>query len=122
MKINMTGEALARPNEMSLKANLAWDYFDMNNGGWIAVQVGDGAIIVTDESGDLENGFFCPDEDAFVWWLEEAADNHIQDDAEAFLESAGWISPYLLASGNEQIVLAIIGEIKRDAAERKNIT
>lgn len=125
MEINLTGNALNHPANMSLKAELAWDYFEMNNGGWIAVQAGDGEIIVTDESGDLENGFVCPDEDAFVGWLHESAQDHIDrgEGTAEFLMAANWIDPRLLsdASQRDVIISAVRNVLNADDEKRKEL-
>ena len=119
MKINMTANAIEKPAEMSLAAQLAWDYFEINKGGWIAVGLGDNTILVTDESGDLENGFVCPDEDAFIAWLEDTAEDHFEngEGAVEFLVAANWIDPRLLTLA--PIIAEAVGAIRFDAQQRK---
>ena len=127
MKIEITGQAIDRPENMSIKANLAWDYFEINNGGWVAVRVGDDTILVTDESGDAENGFVCPSEDEFVEWLEKSAQDHIDngDWLAELLMAAGWVSPRLfdgeiVGDGNVKALEdAILSAIRYDDEMRK---
>ena len=95
MKINFSAIPLPMPEDMSVKARLAWDYFQFNNGGWLVVETADGSVVATDEGGNIsESGFVCPDLDSFVDYLEEVADERIKDGDTNFLSA--WIKPDLL--------------------------
>ena len=48
------------PEDISLKAKLAWKYFFENNAGWIAVKTDDGPWIVMDEGFDLNTSMVFP--------------------------------------------------------------
>ena len=73
--------------EISEKAKASWDYFDFERvaalgslcakygfNGWRAVLSGSEAVIVTDESLDLNTSTIFPDIDDFILWLEESYD------------------------------------------------
>ena len=73
--------------EISEKAKASWDYFDFERvaalgslcakygfNGWRAVLSGSEAVIVTDESLDLNTSTIFPDIDDFILWLEETYD------------------------------------------------
>lgn len=107
MEIHFDGEALKMPDGMSMKAKLFWDYLEINKGGWLAAQCGEGAIIVTDESGLLSNAEVFPSEDDFIEWLERSAEDMLRNEPREILMAAGWINPRLLDDtivGNEQVV------------------
>ena len=77
----------SRPEDISLKARLAWKYFFENNAGWIAVKTDDGPWIVMDEGFDLNTSMVFPEQDSFVEWLEITAEEHLKDDPIEFLKS-----------------------------------
>ena len=73
--------------EISEKAKASWDYFGFDQvakpgtlcarygfNGWRAVFSGSEAVIVTDESLDLNTSTIFPDLDDFILWLEETYD------------------------------------------------
>ena len=73
--------------EISEKAKASWDHFDFERvaapgtlcamyglNGWRAVLSGSDAVIVTDESLDLNTSTIFPDLDDFIFWLEETYD------------------------------------------------
>lgn len=79
---------LADLGEISEKAKASWDYFGFEReaasdtlcamyglNGWRAVQSGSDAVIVTDESLDLNTSTVFPDKDDFILWLEETYDD-----------------------------------------------
>ena len=79
---------LADLGEISEKAKASWDYFDFELvavpgtlcamyglNGWRAVLSGSDAVIVTDESLDLNTSTIFPDLDDFILWLEEVYDD-----------------------------------------------
>lgn len=72
------------PENMSLKARLAYIYFfgdgKLNNGGWAVAHTADGCWIVTDEACSLETASVYPDDDSFTAWLEAMAEDHICND------------------------------------------
>ena len=79
---------LADLGEISEKAKASWDHFDFERvaapgtlcamyglNGWRAVLSGSDAVIVTDESLDLNTSTIFPDLDDFILWLEEVYDD-----------------------------------------------
>ncbi len=70
---------------MSLKAQLAWDYFFEN--GWAVTRTDDGIYIVTDEACDLYTAGIYSDEEALIDWLEEATEENLKDDPEDYLRT-----------------------------------
>lgn len=55
MQITLDAKTLEMPENMPLKAELAWRYFNINDTcGWIAVEAGCIGVLLTDESGDLD--------------------------------------------------------------------
>ena len=79
---------LADLGEISEKAKASWDYFGFERkaapgtlcamyglNGWRAVLSGSEAVIVTDESLDLNTSTVFPDKDDFILWLEETYDD-----------------------------------------------
>ena len=79
---------LADLGEISEKATASWDHFDFERvaapgtlcamyglNGWRAVLSGSEAVIVTDESLDLNTSTIFPDLDDFILWLEEVYDD-----------------------------------------------
>ena len=76
---------LADLGEISEKAKASWDYFGFDKiarpgslcakygwDGWRAVLSGSEAVIVMDESLDLNMSTIFPDVDDFILWLEES--------------------------------------------------
>ena len=63
--------------EISEKAKASWDYFGFDWNGWRAVLSGSDAIIVVDESLDLNTSAIFPDIEVFILWLEETYDDRI---------------------------------------------
>ena len=67
--------ALADLGRLSRKAKESWDYFGFDpreRYGWSALLSGSEAVIVTDETHDLNTSTIFPDVDEFVNWLEES--------------------------------------------------
>ena len=59
----------------------SWDYFGFDKGHeWKAVLIGDEAILVTDESRDLNMAGIYPDMDTFILWLDMVNDDRIKED------------------------------------------
>lgn len=119
MKIIFAATPLPKPEDMSVKARLAWDYFQFNNGGWLVAETADGSVVATDEGSNIsESGFVCPDLDSFVDYLEEVADERIKDGDTNFLSA--WIKPELLntevAEAAFKILTAGNSENKESAA------
>ena len=74
------------PPEMSLKAQLAWEYlFGASCGGWAVANTEDGCWIVADERCALESANIYPDDDSFICWLEAVTQQHLEDDHIRFL-------------------------------------
>ena len=75
-----------RPDNISLKAILAWEYFfEDKPGTWAVVRTYDGAWIITDETMELEVAQVLPDDESFVEWLEDVADDHLKNMPDEFL-------------------------------------
>ena len=109
MKIELTGEALIKPHDLSLKEELAWRYYRFNEPGyWVAVLTGGENVVITDESNDLSNGFAFPDLDSFFVWLNEDATQKLADDPASFLEASGAVLGLLLT---ERVIGAALHEI-----------
>lgn len=111
MNINLTAKPITMPENMTLKARLQWKYLGINEGGWIAVECGDESIVVTDESGDLFNGFACPDVAAFIECLDLAAEDALNSDpfvVKQFLSNSGAVMEDLLSDDVMNAVLAVI--------------
>ena len=67
--------ALSDLGRLSRKAKASWDYFGFDpreRYGWSALLSGSEAVIVTDETHDLNTSTIFPDVDEFVNWLEES--------------------------------------------------
>lgn len=114
MKITFTSEALKKPEGMNPKAELAWDYLEMNRGCWQAAECSGGEILVTDESGSIGTGEIFPDISMFVEWLTEVAESHIEDDLRAFLLDCGAVNPALLT---DDVLAAILRRLGVPGAE-----
>jgi len=109
--ITFTAKPLTKPEGMTIKAELAWAYFDFNNGGWLAAKMGDDSIVITDESADFFNGQTFPDEDAFAEWLEQDAAMQLDDHPYEFLSDSGAILPALLTEAVQREILNAINQI-----------
>ena len=67
--------ALSDLERLSRKAKASWDYFGFDpreHYGWSVLLSGSEAVIVTDESHDLNMSTIFPDVYEFVNWLEAA--------------------------------------------------
>ena len=65
--------ALRDLGHISWKAKASWDYFGFDpreRYGWSALLSGSEAVIVTDESHDLNTSIVFPDVYEFISWLE----------------------------------------------------
>ena len=110
MSITFTASPMSKPDDLSLKASLAWDYHKFNVGerNWFCVETGDGGIIVTDESRDLSNAFVIPDYTAFLEWLESDATDKLAEDPVDYLRACGVLPDNLLSDSVVQALLATI--------------
>lgn len=116
MNITFTAKQMEKPDGMSLKAQIAWDYFGFSSGGWCCTETQDGSVIVTDEAGVLDDsGLVFYDDVAFFDWLEEIADEHLADDAADFLDASGWAKEPLLW---HDVITAIKSTIEADYVGR----
>ena len=106
---NISANPARRPDDIPLKAKLAWKYFFENNAGWIAVKTDDGPWIVMDEGLDLNTGLVFPDKDSFVEWLETTAEEHLKDDPIEFLKSFVSVPDIIDESVAETILKRIEG-------------
>lgn len=75
--IEIEGNSAEKPEGMSVKAQMAWDYFFDH--GWACIKTGGDQFVVVDESFDLTNAELFPDEEALIEWLEAVADEHMED-------------------------------------------
>ena len=97
------GPSIDPPEDLSLKARLAWKYFFEN--GWQITAACDSVYIVTDESHDLSGASIYPDVSELIDWLESTADAHLEDDPKSFLSTFVQV-PDLLSD-------SVIAEIKK---------
>lgn len=107
MPITFTASPMSKPDDLSLKASLAWGYF-FGNGCWCCAETGDGSIIVTDESRDLSNAFVLPDYTTFLEWLESDATDKLAEDPAEYFRSCGVLPDNLLSDSVVQALLATI--------------
>jgi len=113
MNITFTAFPLPKPEDMSLQAQLAWDYFQFNNGGWLVSMSSCGSVIVTDEAGNIsESGICFGDMVCFLDWLEEIADEHIKDGDTNFLSA--WIKPEMLNTEVAEAAFKILAAPKSE--------
>lgn len=111
MNITFTAKQMEKPDGMSIKAKMAWDYLGFGSGGWCCVLI-DNAVIVTDESEDLEqNGTIFLNLPDFVSWLEDVFNDNMNGDPRAFLSGSGWVKESLLS---DEVITAIKNKIKAD--------
>ena len=89
MQFNGKVLTLTNLGEVSEKAKASWDYFGFDRvaaadtlcaqagwkGGWRALLSGSEAVIVVDESLDLNGSMVFPDKDEFILWLEQTYDD-----------------------------------------------
>lgn len=117
MEIKITGQAIDRPENMSIKANLEWDYLAINNGGWVAVYAGAYEIIVMNEGCDLSESMLFMGEDDLVEWLEQSADDALKNEPEDFLEKSGAVNPAFIDC--PAVIAALRTAIDADDEQRK---
>lgn len=111
MEITFTAQQMEKPDGMSIKAQMAWDYLGFGSGGWCCALV-DNVVIVTDESEDLaQNGTIFLNLPDFTDWLEDVFNDNICEDPLPFLSGSGWVNESLL---NDEVILAIKNKIKAD--------
>lgn len=108
MKIEFTAEAMKKPEYLSAKAALAWDYFEFGR-TWLAAEAANGEIIVTDESADLNDAFVFPDEDNFLCWLEAGTDEKLADDPKEYLIACGAVNRAL---ASDAVIASIVAELQ----------
>jgi hypothetical protein len=101
---------MSKPDDLSLKASLAWDYYKFNNGCWCCVESGCGEIIVTDEARCLNDALVLPDYVSFVEWLEADADQKLADDPAGYLRACGVVPGNLLSDAVVEALLATIND------------
>lgn len=107
MAITFTASPMSKPDDLSLKASLAWDYF-FNNGSWFCVETGDGGIIVTDETRNLSDAFVFYGYDSFLEWLESDATDKLAEDPTEYFRACGVVPDNLLSDSVVQAILATI--------------
>lgn len=98
---------MSKPDDLSLKASLAWDYF-FNNGSWFCAETGDGCIIVTDETRNLNDAFVLPDYSSLLEWLESDATDKLAEDPADYLRACGVVPDNLLSDSVVKAILATI--------------
>lgn len=107
--ITFTASPMSKPDDLSLKASLAWDYF-LNNGSWFCVETGDGGIIVTDEARNLSDAFVLPDYSSLQEWLESYSADHLAVDPAEYFRACGVVPDNLLSDSVVQALLATIND------------
>lgn len=107
MPITFTASPMSKPDDLSLKASLAWDYF-FNNGSWFCVESGDGGIIVTDESRNLNEAFVLPDYSSLLEWLEADATDKLAEDPAEYFRACGVVPDNLLSDSVVQALLSTV--------------
>ena len=115
--MTFTGPTIEKPADMSLLAELSWIYFGFERRHeWMATRCGAGEILITDESGDLSGATVFLEEDEFVRWLEEQAEERIKDEPRNAL-SCILPDPFL----TDDCIAAILLAIDHDTERRKNV-
>lgn len=105
--ITFTASPMSKPDDLSLKASLAWDYF-FNNGSWFCTETGDGGIIVTDETRNLNEAFVLPNYVSFLEWLESDATDKLAEDPAEYFRACGVVPDNLLSDSVVQALLATV--------------
>lgn len=105
--ITFTASPMTKPVDMPLKASLAWDYF-FNNGSWFCAETGDGGIIVTDETRNLNEAFVLPDYSSLLEWLESDATDKLAEDPAEYFRACGVVPDNLLSDSVVQALLATV--------------
>ena len=110
MQITLDAKTLEKPENMPLKAELAWRYFNINDTcGWIAVEAGCIGVLLTDESGDLDcSSYIFATVNEFVQWLSDVADEHLEDEPREFLITTGMIHQSVATEAAVNAVLQAI--------------
>lgn len=110
MPITFTASPMSKPDDLSLKASLAWDYYKFNVGerNWFCVETMDGSIIVTDETRNLSDAFVFPDFVSLLEWLESYSESKLENDPAEYLRDCGVVPDNLLSDSVVQALLATI--------------
>lgn len=114
MSITLTASPMFKPDDLSLKASLAWDYYKFNVGerNWFCVETGDGGIIVTDETRNLRDACVFPDYDSFLAWLEADATDKLAEDPAEYFRDCGVVPGNLLSDSVVEALLATINAVE----------
>lgn len=114
------GEPMEKPENMSLKAQLAWDYFGLTDGrDFAAICTGDDAILLVDESRDLSGAPVFSDKESFVAFLEENADIALFGTLECGPDTAylgTWVDKRILTP---EVIKAVTDALNADSEERE---
>ena len=105
--ITFTASPMSKPDDLSRKESLAWDYF-FDKGSWFCTETMDGNIIVSEESLDLRNAFVFSDYDAFLEWLESDATDKLAEDPAEYFRACGVLPDNLLSDSVVQALLATV--------------
>ena len=74
------------PSNMSLKARLAYAYLFYEDSDWHCVKTTtDHWIVVI--GNNLNDAEICPDEESFIAWLEQIAEENLEDDPKDFISA-----------------------------------
>ena len=74
------------PANMSLKARLAYAYLFYEDSDWHCVKTTtDHWIVVI--GNNLNDAEICPDEESFIAWLEQIAEENLEDDPKEFISA-----------------------------------
>lgn len=108
--ITFTASPMSKPDDLSLKASLAWDYYKFNVGerNWFCVETADSSIIVTDETRNLRDAFVFSDYDSFLEWLESDATDKLVEDPAEYFRDCGVVPDNLLS---DSVVKALLSTI-----------
>lgn len=115
--ITFEAKELAKPKNMGIKAELAWRYYDFNNGGWVAAEIADCGVVVTDEAASFDVGSWVfKTVGEFVEWLEGIADENLQCDPYGFLLACGMVNDMVASDG---VIEAIVAAIEAECENEK---
>lgn len=110
--ITFTASPMSKPDDLSLKASLAWDYYKFNAGerNWFCTETMDGSIIVAEETRNLSYAFVLPDYASFLEWLEADATDKLAEDPAEYFRACGVVPDDLLSDSVVQALLATIND------------
>ena len=84
MKNTFTGTCAEKPSDLSIKAQLGWEYY-FEKQECACVHLSDDTWIVCDSDYDLNRATIFVNNDIFTCWLEDVVNEKLEDDAVKFL-------------------------------------